>query len=145
MHDLPDVPFGQRTLDATINRKPRPGQVERIIGAKADAGGIGEAVGLCRDHRADSAKAFELALVQRVSGFVSAGKVAHQRVDQQPVEDARSGFLQRQAQPVDAGIDHDIAQAPARLRSEEHTSELQSLMRNPYAVFCLTKKKLSYL
>src|SRR3546814_5917400 len=28
-----------------------------------------------------------------------------------------------------------------RLRSEEHTSELQSLMRNPYAVFCLKKKK----
>src|SRR3546814_8773409 len=28
----------------------------------------------------------------------------------------------------------------AGLRSEEHTSELQSLMRNSYAVFCLTKK-----
>src|SRR3546814_9693379 len=28
-----------------------------------------------------------------------------------------------------------------RLRSEEHTSELQSLMRNSYAVFCLNKKK----
>src|SRR3546814_10909526 len=27
-------------------------------------------------------------------------------------------------------------------RSEEHTSELQSLMRISYAVFCLTKKKL---
>src|SRR3546814_2586540 len=26
------------------------------------------------------------------------------------------------------------------MRSEEHTSELQSLMRNSYAVFCLTKK-----
>src|SRR3546814_9135302 len=26
------------------------------------------------------------------------------------------------------------------LRSEEHTSELQSLMRNSYAVFCLKKK-----
>src|SRR3546814_6197945 len=26
-----------------------------------------------------------------------------------------------------------------RLRSEEHTSELQSLMRNSYAVFCLKK------
>src|SRR3546814_5426796 len=26
------------------------------------------------------------------------------------------------------------------IRSEEHTSELQSLMRNSYAVFCLTKK-----
>src|SRR3546814_2772937 len=28
-----------------------------------------------------------------------------------------------------------------RMRSEEHTSELQSLMRNSYAVFCLKKKK----
>src|SRR3546814_7401169 len=32
-------------------------------------------------------------------------------------------------------------EAVARHRSEEHTSELQSLMRNSYAVFCLKKKK----
>src|SRR3546814_6957543 len=30
-------------------------------------------------------------------------------------------------------------------RSEEHTSELQSLMRISYAVFCLTKKKSEYI
>src|SRR3546814_12476973 len=30
---------------------------------------------------------------------------------------------------------------PAPQRSEEHTSELQSLMRISYAVFCLKKKK----
>src|SRR3546814_3000239 len=30
---------------------------------------------------------------------------------------------------------------PFIYRSEEHTSELQSLMRNSYAVFCLKKKK----
>src|SRR3546814_9704814 len=30
----------------------------------------------------------------------------------------------------------------SRLRSEEHTSELQSLMRISYAVFCLKKKKI---
>src|SRR3546814_7257767 len=30
---------------------------------------------------------------------------------------------------------------PASVRSEEHTSELQSLMRISYAVFCLKKKK----
>src|SRR3546814_5637854 len=30
-------------------------------------------------------------------------------------------------------------------RSEEHTSELQSLMRSSYAVFCLKKKKTPYL
>src|SRR3546814_1896051 len=29
------------------------------------------------------------------------------------------------------------------IRSEEHTSELQSLMRISYAVFCLKKKKLN--
>src|SRR3546814_4219167 len=29
---------------------------------------------------------------------------------------------------------------PGSVRSEEHTSELQSLMRNSYAVFCLKKK-----
>src|SRR3546814_7166633 len=28
-----------------------------------------------------------------------------------------------------------------KVRSEEHTSELQSLMRTSYAVFCLKKKK----
>src|SRR3546814_1920741 len=28
------------------------------------------------------------------------------------------------------------------VRSEEHTSELQSLMRSSYAVFCLKKKKI---
>src|SRR3546814_937127 len=31
--------------------------------------------------------------------------------------------------------------AAQRFRSEEHTSELQSLMRISYAVFCLKKKK----
>src|SRR3546814_8399655 len=31
-----------------------------------------------------------------------------------------------------------IEDFPPEKRSEEHTSELQSLLRNPYAVFCLT-------
>src|SRR3546814_10489064 len=33
------------------------------------------------------------------------------------------------------------SQVPLEARSEEHTSELQSLMRISYAVFCLKKKK----
>src|SRR3546814_10103636 len=33
-----------------------------------------------------------------------------------------------------------IATGQASVKSEEHTSELQSLMRNSYAVFCLKKK-----
>src|SRR3546814_7346497 len=48
--------------------------------------------------------------------------------------DARLGYLLR------ARL---LRREPARhrLRSEEHTSELQSLMRISYAVFCLKKKK----
>src|SRR3546814_9257538 len=34
--------------------------------------------------------------------------------------------------------------AALKFRSEEHTSELQSLMRNSYAVFCLKKKIKHY-
>src|SRR3546814_8594073 len=35
----------------------------------------------------------------------------------------------------------DMMPVVGRLRSEEHTSELQSLMRTSYAVFCLKNKK----
>src|SRR3546814_8253142 len=38
-------------------------------------------------------------------------------------------------------LEHDLELLPEDLRrSEEHTSELQSLMRSSYAVFCLKKK-----
>src|SRR3546814_5564900 len=38
-------------------------------------------------------------------------------------------------------IEIGVPDAPRFDRSEEHTSELQSLMRISYAVFCLKKKK----
>src|SRR3546814_3530509 len=44
--------------------------------------------------------------------------------------------------PQDRRIDRAVRDEQRRdLRSEEHTSELQSLMRISYAVFCLKKKK----
>src|SRR3546814_1002493 len=42
--------------------------------------------------------------------------------------------------PIPPVVDAIAAEAKL-LRSEEHTSELQSLMRISYAVFCLKKKK----
>src|SRR3546814_7116417 len=39
------------------------------------------------------------------------------------------------------GLQFDFYHVQIVERSEEHTSELQSLMRNSYAVFCLKKKK----
>src|SRR3546814_3020048 len=75
------------------------------------------------------------------------------------IGDRQAGSGQRLRQ-MDAGVsverrgaDHDHAAAPRSYqprdrftiatteRSEEHTSELQSLMRISYAVFCLKKKK----
>src|SRR3546814_3622752 len=41
-----------------------------------------------------------------------------------------------------ASIDETLAGCGGWSRSEEHTSELQSLMRISYAVFCLKKKKI---
>src|SRR3546814_2959508 len=40
-------------------------------------------------------------------------------------------------------LDEAVARAAAAARSEEHTSELQSLMRISYAVFCLKKKHVT--
>src|SRR3546814_1264558 len=46
-----------------------------------------------------------------------------------------------QLEPDNAGADdQQLARHLVQRRSEEHTSELQSLMRISYAVFCLKKK-----
>src|SRR3546814_3537278 len=55
----------------------------------------------------------------------------------------------RTVQMLQSGIEHPLQHRPRHfrkarheiaMRSEEHTSELQSLMRISYAVFCLKKK-----
>src|SRR3546814_9947110 len=60
-----------------------------------------------------------------------------------------AGRLELQAETIDlAMLLHDTAATARPLaerngnRSEEHTSELQSLMRTSYAVFCLKKKNI---
>src|SRR3546814_7507613 len=57
--------------------------------------------------------------------------VVDQRVDHR-------GALDAQRVEARAVADHVLGELQ---RSEEHTSELQSLMRISYAVFCLKKKK----
>src|SRR3546814_4889009 len=60
---------------------------------------------------------------------IAAGRVVPQRLAV-----VRVGLVET------AGVHQRDAQQDARGRSEEHTSELQSLMRISYAVFCLKKK-----
>src|SRR3546814_9085553 len=52
----------------------------------------------------------------------------------------RTAFTTRNTLVAGERIDMALEEGPfQRLRSEEHTSELQSLMRISYAVFCLKK------
>src|SRR3546814_10049793 len=54
----------------------------------------------------------------------------------------QSGDAYRNQRPALAAESRQNRLGP--LRSEEHTSELQSLMRTSYAVFCLKKKKKTH-
>src|SRR3546814_6046718 len=66
----------------------------------------------------------------------------------QEVPEIYDGIIELKAVARDPGsrakiavISYDSSIDPVGARSEEHTSELQSLMRISYAVFCLKKKK----
>src|SRR3546814_4906245 len=50
----------------------------------------------------------------------------------------RDALVKLPSRPVAVDI---VPEPSSIVRSEEHTSELQSLMRTSYAVFCLKKKK----
>src|SRR3546814_5536921 len=65
-------------------------------------------------------------LHRRIEDFLDRGRQAVDLVDEQHVAILEIGEQRRE------------------VRSEEHTSELQSLMRISYAVFCLKKKKTHY-
>src|SRR3546814_5809361 len=93
----------------------------------------------------------------RVNAIGNDEDLASRRIGTQPGQDANrvAGRRQRQFSDNDSRIDlidemrmlnqHVARQventAFERARSEEHTSELQSLMRISYAVFCLKKKQ----
>src|SRR3546814_6898315 len=79
-------------------------------------------------HRRVGVVVREGAVDLREQHLVPAGQPLHQRLDD------RAGGA------VAAVPDHGERLARP-VRSEEHTSELQSLMRISYAVFCLKKKK----
>src|SRR3546814_6340955 len=59
---------------------------------------------------------------------------AHRAAARRAAADVVHQFAKRNAEA-------DLIKAAVLYRSEEHTSELQSLMRISYAVFCLKKKK----
>src|SRR3546814_5704418 len=84
------------------------------------------------------------------TGPPEASRFTRRTYDRTPRFDIRSARVgeccRARAGARQAGQERRAVHAPAgvgrsRWRSEEHTSELQSLMRISYAVFCLKKKK----
>src|SRR3546814_6293152 len=88
---------------------------------------------LLREHLRDLLAAPRHREARPLGCVVGALQPAH-ALEQQAI----AGDLHRLAGPQ---VGHHLG-LPHRDRSEEHTSELQSLMRISYAVFCLKKKKI---
>src|SRR3546814_3273053 len=83
---------------------------------------------------------FALALLVLMSGGASSPALAEGSAETVGRSGAPKAAVQ---QAIRRSVPWPREATPAgwRLRSEEHTSELQSLMRISYAVFCLKKKK----
>src|SRR3546814_1240166 len=97
--------------------------------------------GAGEDHAVDRRADHGAAKVD-AGGFRRSGLLADLRLRG---VDLRPRLVARGAGQVDVAFRHQLLRAKLRLaavirRSEEHTSELQSLMRISYAVFCLKNK-----
>src|SRR3546814_6361731 len=94
------------------------------------AGRAGQRRQLAQPDPGRAGEGLRLPAVQAAPGAVAG--VRHAR---------RAGrrMARQQAAPADAHP------RQRRVRSEEHTSELQSLMRISYAVFCLKKQNITYI
>src|SRR3546814_2341672 len=79
------------------------------------------------------------ALVRRLGHARHHAAEAGEHVDRRVV--VGGGELAREHDVAVEDRAHFLDDRVAAVRSEEHTSELQSLMRISYAVFCLKKKK----
>src|SRR3546814_2427465 len=121
---------------------PNPAAV--IIGAGDATGGAvarafaAEGLTACVNRRERNAEQLEaLAQTIRDEGHQARAFPADARDEEAMI----ALFVQVEAEvgPVEVAV-FNIG-ANVSFRSEEHTSELQSLMRTSYAVFCLKKKK----
>src|SRR3546814_3035975 len=92
-----------------------------------------------RSTRTDTLFPYTTLFRSAVSGAQSVVAVAGTAVLLQLRRNARDPPLRRQPAVLCPPAD---GTRRASGRSEEHTSELQSLMRISYAVFCLKKKKI---
>src|SRR3546814_7888425 len=87
-----------------------------------------------------AADALERGFERREAGELAAD-MERDTAHLQPRQAGEAGEDFRRGVDADAELVLRLAGRDLGMRSEEHTSELQSLMRISYAVFCLKKKK----
>src|SRR3546814_8769556 len=105
-----------------LDRVPAP-QLPRFLGGAAEMGGVRQRI--VRERRGE--------MFERTGR----GELLDRRAALGPGDGPARAIFGRcdvEARILRLAVEHDM-------RSEEHTSELQSLMRISYAVFCLKKKK----
>src|SRR3546814_5565439 len=113
------------------------GQIEKVDRQQPGHIGIREhGAHLDRDERREIARHDR----QHESGEEALDRPGACMVRDRPAIDGLPGSDQQAAEGIAAVARLDQAAVEPQ-RSEEHTSELQSLMRISYAVFCLKKKK----
>src|SRR3546814_2027593 len=135
------VLFGVGIAQAA-DRAEGVGQVERALPEHRIAVG-----GLVEDA-VDAAEIGTAAQIEDVEALellelIFAVVVVKARDELERLADGRQDphFLGELLEPLGKGvIDRIVGERAAAVRSEEHTSELQSLMRISYAVFCLKNK-----
>src|SRR3546814_10683234 len=129
----PTVPqlFGQGYLAFTVDQVRYSERYHGIVTL------TGDTLASCLQHYFMQSEQLQSGIVlaggQRGAHWVSAALVL-QRLPEEAVHAIEDEDDWRRAMVLQASCSED--------RSEEHTSELQSLMRISYAVFCLKKKKI---
>src|SRR3546814_10559846 len=101
---------------------------------------VHKGAGGARDHRAPRGSRQRLGCL--AADARSGGLARRPGITKMPPAGARRGIVNKRdpVQPPPRGTLRHKTRLRGGVRSEEHTSELQSLMRTSYAVFCFKKK-----
>src|SRR3546814_1367327 len=102
---------------------------------------------VCSSDLVDHLGVVEAAMHQEARQVTAENRIGNEQRAEQRQFPAHDAPRRLEHQQGDDGADHEVGGAGVtgaldQVRSEEHTSELQSLMRISYAVFCLKKKNI---
>src|SRR3546814_2230602 len=88
----------------------------------------------------------QMATVREIVDILRRNYCGHVGLEYMHINDVEERrFLQERMEGRDKEIRFTVEGKRAILRAEEHTSELQSIMRISYAVFCLKQKNIRHI